>query len=36
MSDHALGVRLREILLQERARVLPLEARRLQALVGDL
>ena len=36
MSDHELGVRLREILLQERARVLPLEARRLQALVGDL
>lgn len=36
MSDHALGVRLREILLQERARGLPLEARRLQGLVGDL
>ena len=36
MSDHELGVRLREILLKERARVLPLEARRLQALVGDL
>ena len=36
MSDHELGVRLREILLQERARVLPLEARCLQALVGDL
>jgi len=36
MSDHELGVRLREILLQERARGLPLEARRLQALVGDL
>jgi len=36
MPDHALGVRLREILLQERARGLPLEARRLQALVGDL
>ena len=36
MSDHALGVRLRAILLQERARGLPLEARRLQALVGDL
>ena len=36
MSDHELGVRLREILLQERARVLPLEVRRLQALVGDL
>jgi len=36
MSDHELGVRLREILLQERARLLPLEVRRLQALVGDL
>jgi hypothetical protein len=36
MSDHELGVRLREILLQDRARGLPLEARRLQALVGDL
>ncbi|MCX5956437.1 MAG: hypothetical protein NTW51_08520 [Cyanobacteria bacterium] len=36
MSDHELGVRLREILLQERARGLLLEARRLQALVGDL
>ena len=36
MSDYELGVRLREILLQERARGLPLAARRLQALVGDL
>jgi len=36
MPDHELGLRLREILLQERARGLPLEARRLQALVGDL
>ena len=36
MPDHELGGRRRQILLQERARGLPLEARRLQALVGDL
>jgi len=36
MSDHELGGRLREILLQERARGLLLEARRLQAWAGDL
>jgi hypothetical protein len=36
MSDHELGSRLRVILLQDRARGMPQEPRRLQALVGDL
>lgn len=35
-ADHDLGVRLRQALLQERARAQPLDGRRLQALVGDL
>lgn len=36
MGDHDLGLRLRQALLQERARAQPLDGRRLQALVGDL
>jgi len=36
MSDHALGARLRQALILDRQRGLPLEGRRLQGLVGDL
>lgn len=36
MSDHALGARLRQALILDRQRGLPLESRRLQGLVGDL
>jgi hypothetical protein len=36
MSDHALGARLRQALILDRQRGLPLEGRRLQGLAGDL
>lgn len=36
MSDHVLGARLRQALILDRQRGLPLEGRRLQGLVGDL
>ena len=36
MSDHSLGAQLREILIRNQQRGLPLDSRRLQGLVGDL
>jgi len=36
MSDHSLGAQLREILIRNQQQGLPLDSRRLQALVGDL
>jgi len=36
MSDHNLGAQLREILIRNQQRGLPLDSRRLQGLVGDL
>jgi hypothetical protein len=36
MSDHSLGAQLRDILIRNQQRGLPLDSRRLQGLVGDL